>query len=391
MWVEKYRPKQVDEVIGNESAKLEFIEWVKLWKKGKTRELGILLVGPAGIGKTSWVHAFANTFGYVVIETNASDYRSKKALEDRLGHLYKASTLDSFMGKGRREPLLFLDEVDGIDPKADSGAIPTLISIIKSSRILTVLAANVLDQKQHKLLIENFKIINFNPLTPRQIIILLKRILYLEGATVENQVLNDIAVKSKGDARAAINMLQAVLMGISIGSMGITIENLPYDVLLKRLSEAVDKGEVSMLIQSNLNYLEDLIETISDSINRSGLDIKLTALLLNELSELDMMWRRINRERKWSLLKYFIPNISDFIFKLKKYISFEPRITEYRFQLFIRTRKVREQREEMLNLLSNTFHLSKRKFMTEVLPYRYNELVIDEWRDLQKWCSRMYG
>jgi|Deesub1362B_J571_1020462.scaffolds.fasta_scaffold00004_262 replication factor C large subunit len=391
MWVEKYRPKQVDEVIGNESAKLEFIEWVKLWKKGKTRELGILLVGPAGIGKTSWVHAFANTFGYVVIETNASDYRSKKALEDRLGHLYKASTLDSFMGKGRREPLLFLDEVDGIDPKADSGAIPTLISIIKSSRILTVLAANVLDQKQHKLLIENFKIINFNPLTPRQIIILLKRILYLEGATVENQVLNDIAVKSKGDARAAINMLQAVLMGISIGSMGITIENLPYDVLLKRLSEAVDKGEVSMLIQSNLNYLEDLIETISDSINRSGLDIKLTALLLNELSELDMMWRRINRERKWSLLKYFIPNISDFIFKLKKYISFEPRITEYRFQLFIRNRKVREQREEMLNLLSNTFHLSKRKFMTEVLPYRYNELVIDEWRDLQKWCSRMYG
>lgn len=391
MWVEKYRPQTVDEVVGNEDGKLEFINWIKKWKEGKNKELGILLVGPPGIGKTSWVHAFANTFGYTVIETNASDYRSKRALEERLGHISRGSTLDTFIGAGRSEPLLFLDEVDGIDPKADSGAIPALISIVKQSKLLTILAANILDRRRHKLLIQNFRVIEFYPLTPRQTIILLKKILTREGLDVTYEVLKDIANKSKGDARAAINLLQSVAMGMSIGSMVITAEYLPFDSFLKRLSEAGTEKEVSSLVQSNLNYLEDLIGVVWDNIIRSNMNLSMIEALMKELSDIDILWKRINRERRWSLLKYIIPNISIFIFKIKRYITFEGRIPEYRFYLFIKNRKVREQRDEMLRMLSNSFHVSERKFITEILPYRYEDLLISRWSDLIKWCQKMFG
>ena len=41
MWVEKYRPKTVAEVIGNEDAKSSFIEW--LIKQPRPRKKAVLL------------------------------------------------------------------------------------------------------------------------------------------------------------------------------------------------------------------------------------------------------------------------------------------------------------------------------------------------------------
>ena len=50
MWSEKYRPKNLLEMVGNEEAKESFVKWLGKWIKG-TKPL--LLVGPPGIGKTT--------------------------------------------------------------------------------------------------------------------------------------------------------------------------------------------------------------------------------------------------------------------------------------------------------------------------------------------------
>ncbi len=382
----------MDEVIGNEDAKKKFIEWVKRWKKKEVEELGILLVGPPGIGKTSWVHAFANTFGYNVIETNASDYRSQKALEERLGHISRSVSLDSFfMGMHKKEPLIFLDEVDGLDPKADKGAIETVIKIAKSSGVLTVLAANIVDPKRYKELLKNFYVIEFKPLSPRQIELLLRKIVYLENLDIKDEKLREIVLKCKGDARAAINMLQSVAIGISIEAVGTTLENLPFEVFMKRLFEAKTYDEVVSLIQSNITHLEDLIQILWDLVSRSGMDIKYIADFLKELSDIDILWSRINRERKWGLLRYLFNLLPSYIYRLKRYVTYEEKFPEYRFYLFVKNRKVREQRDEIYNLIPRYFHVSKRKFITEILPYSYKLLIGDMWRDFREWCDRMFG
>ena len=80
MWVEYYRPKNPNMVIGNEETRLNFITWLKNWKK---KSKPSLILGPPGVGKTTLVHAVATDLGYEFLELNASDVRTKTKLEKR--------------------------------------------------------------------------------------------------------------------------------------------------------------------------------------------------------------------------------------------------------------------------------------------------------------------
>ncbi len=75
LWVEKYRPKKIEDVTGNDEAKALFLEWLK--NKRHTKK-AVLLYGPAGVGKTTLVQAAARELGFSIIEMNASDTRSEK-------------------------------------------------------------------------------------------------------------------------------------------------------------------------------------------------------------------------------------------------------------------------------------------------------------------------
>src|SRR2546428_222588 len=81
MWSEKYRPKNILEMIGNEEAKESFVNWLGKWIKG-TKPL--LLIGPPGIGKTTISLLGAKQFGYDMIGLNASDVRSKQRIQEIL-------------------------------------------------------------------------------------------------------------------------------------------------------------------------------------------------------------------------------------------------------------------------------------------------------------------
>ena len=64
VWVEKYRPQKISDVIGNELAKTNFIKWLK---NKRRRKKAVLFYGPAGIGKTSLVQAAANEYNFKII------------------------------------------------------------------------------------------------------------------------------------------------------------------------------------------------------------------------------------------------------------------------------------------------------------------------------------
>ena len=77
LWVEKYRPKKIEDITGNDEAKALFLEWLKNKKHTKK---AVLLYGPPGVGKTALVLAASRELGFSVIEMNASDTRSEKAI-----------------------------------------------------------------------------------------------------------------------------------------------------------------------------------------------------------------------------------------------------------------------------------------------------------------------
>ena len=62
-WTEKYRPKSLDEVVGNERAIIELRKWASSWSKSIPKKRAVVLSGRPGTGKTSSALALANDFG----------------------------------------------------------------------------------------------------------------------------------------------------------------------------------------------------------------------------------------------------------------------------------------------------------------------------------------
>jgi len=78
MWTDIYRPQKVEQMIGNEDARLAVMKWLSRWIDGSRP---LLLVGPSGVGKTTLVQVLARKFDYDLIEMNASDTRNREDLE----------------------------------------------------------------------------------------------------------------------------------------------------------------------------------------------------------------------------------------------------------------------------------------------------------------------
>ena len=90
MWSEKYRFKNIDQFVGNEQSRLDVLKWIKNWIKG-TKPL--IMIGPPGTGKTSFITSMANFFNYDLVELNASDFRNKANLESIINPLLGNSSI----------------------------------------------------------------------------------------------------------------------------------------------------------------------------------------------------------------------------------------------------------------------------------------------------------
>ena len=117
MWIEKYRVTEFDSFFGNEKPRLIIVNWLKKWIKG-TKPL--LIIGPPGTGKTSFVKSLAKLLDFDLVELNASDLRNKINLEAIINPILQNN---SVFGK---QMLLFLDEVDGMSGRDDYGGLPFL-------------------------------------------------------------------------------------------------------------------------------------------------------------------------------------------------------------------------------------------------------------------------
>ena len=82
-WTEKYRPQTLDCVVGNPTAVNSLRAWARSWEKGIPEVRVAVLRGPPGVGKTTSVEALAREMGWSIIEMNASDQRTGKAIEVR--------------------------------------------------------------------------------------------------------------------------------------------------------------------------------------------------------------------------------------------------------------------------------------------------------------------
>ncbi len=58
-WAEKYRPKSLNEIVGNEKAVIELRKWASAWSNNNPQNKAVILSGKPGTGKTSSAIALA--------------------------------------------------------------------------------------------------------------------------------------------------------------------------------------------------------------------------------------------------------------------------------------------------------------------------------------------
>ncbi len=315
LWVEKYRPKKIEDIIGNEEAKATFIEWLKTKRRSKK---AVLLYGPPGVGKTALVNAAAREFGFTIIEMNASDTRSEKAINAVAKPATSYIALDNFSsqtqtkGKGN---LLFLDEVDGIAGNEDRGGVGAIIKIVEEARTPVIMAANDPDVEKLRPLKKVCLLVRFQQIRIPLIIAMLQKICLLEHVKAEFEALERIAQNSRGDVRSAINDLQSLIEENHTLTLQDTAmlssrnKDISMDETLRGFFSAQSIEEVSsLLFRSNVDY-DDFLLSISDNLPRRYTDSAELASAYDFVSQADLFRGRIGTEN-WHLLKYFFNSLT---------------------------------------------------------------------------------
>ena len=312
LWVEKYRPKKIADVIGNEEAKTAFVDWLK--NKRHTKK-AVLLYGPPGVGKTTLVNAAANEFSFRVIEMNASDTRSEKAINAVAKPATSFVALDTFSTESKGN-IVFMDEVDGIAGNEDRGGVSAIIKIVEESRVPIIMAANDPELDKLRPLKKVSTLIRFQQVRIPLIIATLQKICQKEHIKAEFEALERIAQNSRGDVRSAINDLQSLAETTTTltlqDTMTLSMRNkdISMDETLRGYFLAKSLAEASMLLSRSTVDYDDLLMAVGDNLPLRYTDPAKLAEAYDFVSQADMFRGRIGTEN-WHLLKYFYNSLAE--------------------------------------------------------------------------------
>ena len=221
-WIEKYRPKNIDEIISHDM-NIETIK--KLLQGGALPHL--LFHGSPGTGKTSTIMALAKeiygtNMRLMVMKLDASDDRGINSVrEDIKGFAEKSNMFQ----KGVR--LIILDEADSMTFDAQFA----LRRIIE--KYSTTIRFCLICNYENKIIpairsrCANFR---FSNIDIKHICNKLNHIVMAENINTEENVIGTIALLAKRDLRKAINLLQSISLQMTHPSAHYITVDMCYDV-----------------------------------------------------------------------------------------------------------------------------------------------------------------
>ena len=258
LFTEKYRPKNLDELILPDAVMNKF-------KDGLVQNM--LFAGSPGTGKTSTAKAVVNQFGLPYLYINASTDTSVDVIRTRI--IDFCSTV-SIMDTPGSFKVVILDEVDGVSDQFFKALRATMEQFASNSRFIAT--CNYINKLPDPIL-SRFEVINFDfdkeeetELTKKYI----RRVYDIcnqEGMSIEKPALVEFVRRNFPDLRSTLNKLQGFK---TQGTTNITegdvkrFNSVYKDVFELIFNETDPAKNYQMLVSNYSNRVDDILQTLGE-------------------------------------------------------------------------------------------------------------------------------
>ncbi|MHA1996630.1 MAG: replication factor C small subunit [Promethearchaeota archaeon] len=259
MFIEKYRPRTLRAVIGQD----EIVARLKGFVADNSMP-HLILAGPAGTGKTTSAIALAHdifkgTYGQNFKELNASDARGIQVVRTMVKDFARIHPVGGVPFK-----ILVLDEADNMTAAAQHALRRTMENFTKTCRFILICnySNKIIAPIQSRCAVLRFKPLSNVDITRR-----LKFIAKREGINLVDDGIDAILYVSGGDCRKAVNVLQAV----STLSKDVSGEAV-YQVTGRVYPEEV-REMLGLAIEGELNKSQEKLENLLLEFGLAGSEI----------------------------------------------------------------------------------------------------------------------
>ena len=251
MWVEKYRPKKISEIVNQKDIKGSLSALLK----NQEEMPHLLFSGSAGVGKTTMAlcisqEILGDKWKDYTLELNASDERGINMVRERVKKFSRFAGLDTEIPF----KIIILDEADEMTSDAQTALRRIIEDTAKFCRFILI-ANNI--SKIINPIQSRCAVFKFSQIDEKEITTHLKAVLKKEKGKADEKGLKEIAEYAGGDLRHAINLLQTAASTGDItqdsvkAAAGLTKTNDVEDVL---------KLAVSGKIQDSRNKMIELVK-----------------------------------------------------------------------------------------------------------------------------------
>ena len=250
--VEKYRPTNLDNYVGNENIKKSISKYI-----GQNDIQNLIFYGPAGTGKTTLAKLIVKNIDCDHLYINASDERGIETIRDKVSGF--ASTM-SF----KPIKVIILDEADFLTIQAQASLRNVIETFSRTTRfILTCnFIERIIDPLQSRC--QTLKIV---PPSKLDIVKHLKKITDKENINIEK--IDDLAIvvnNNYPDVRKMLNTIQVSTQDntLKLDTTALVSSNYIKDVL-KELSNSKSWTTIRQIIaNANVKDFEELYRTLYD-------------------------------------------------------------------------------------------------------------------------------